>query len=449
MSSFGSLMHSLITQKISQLICILWTISVMIDMTNGDIAVISPNNRTVDVFVDFELGFAASVPSEGILGRFVVGQPEDGCSQMAGPPQTNQTGIKWFVLVKRYPCQFTTKVQNAMNAGFDAVIIYNIDVMTVKKYSLVHSPQSAENGVTIPALLISFEDGWTLKKEYLWTNGFYLMILPDLPFNLNAYLLPFAIVIAVCLILMISFMIFQIVKCYRERKRRQRHRLSSRHLKQIPIQKYRKGDQYDTCAICLEEYVDGEKLRILPCGHAYHMKCIDPWLTKNRRVCPVCKGKVVLPGMSDISDTESESEAHHTGANERTPLLFADRAHTRHRSRRRRRSYPQTSASNEQTNQTNSEMTTNSEIIDQTNVGQSATDNVVNVSASAPNVRLVEVDIVPMMAPTCLSVNCDSEESIVEMADDVNPMTTTTVITVSAPQTDTRASRNRRQDVIV
>ncbi|CAG2162326.1 unnamed protein product [Oppiella nova] len=399
--------------------------------------IISSANRTVDVFVDFELGFAASVPSDGILGRLVVGQPEDGCERMAGPPD-NQTGVKWFVLVKRYPCQFTQKVQNAMKAGFDAIIIYNIDVMTVKKYSLVHSPQT-ENGVTIPALLISFEDGWALKREYLWNKGFTLMILPDLPFNLNAYLLPFAIVIAVCLLLMISFMIFQIVKCIRDRKRRLRHRLSSRHLKQIPIQKYKKGDQYDTCAICLEEYVDNEKLRILPCGHAYHVKCIDPWLTKNRRVCPVCKGKVVLPGMSDISDTESESEAHNTGANERTPLLFADRAHTRHRNRRRRRSYPQTSASTEQTNQTNTESAAN-ETVD----ANSPLLIIDTVSMSAPNVRLVEVDITPMMAPTYLSVNCDSEESVIEVADEVTPPPP-----VSAPPVEARSSRSRRQDVIV
>lgn len=48
------------------------------------------------------------------------------------------------------------------------------------------------------------------------------------------------------------------------------------------------------------------------------MKCIDPWLTKNRRVCPVCKGKVVLPGMADPTDSESEAE---NAVTERTPLV--------------------------------------------------------------------------------------------------------------------------------
>ncbi|OMH86289.1 Receptor-like protein [Zancudomyces culisetae] len=43
------------------------------------------------------------------------------------------------------------------------------------------------------------------------------------------------------------------------------------------------------CAICLEEYCVGEKIRSLPCGHRYHVDCIDDWLLKKSALCPYCK----------------------------------------------------------------------------------------------------------------------------------------------------------------
>ncbi|KAF5184946.1 Receptor-like protein [Thalictrum thalictroides] len=45
----------------------------------------------------------------------------------------------------------------------------------------------------------------------------------------------------------------------------------------------------ETCAICLEDYKDGENLRVLPCHHEFHACCVDSWLTKWGTFCPVCK----------------------------------------------------------------------------------------------------------------------------------------------------------------
>lgn len=44
-----------------------------------------------------------------------------------------------------------------------------------------------------------------------------------------------------------------------------------------------------SCAICLEIIEDDDEVRGLMCGHVFHAECLDPWLTKRRACCPMCK----------------------------------------------------------------------------------------------------------------------------------------------------------------
>ncbi|XP_058077950.1 RING-H2 finger protein ATL16-like [Magnolia sinica] len=46
------------------------------------------------------------------------------------------------------------------------------------------------------------------------------------------------------------------------------------------------------CAVCLSEFQDNERLRLLPnCTHAFHIDCIDTWLQTNAN-CPLCRSSI-------------------------------------------------------------------------------------------------------------------------------------------------------------
>lgn len=50
-----------------------------------------------------------------------------------------------------------------------------------------------------------------------------------------------------------------------------------------------KGESKQVCMVCLDNFRHGEELRVLPCGHRYHLDCIDPWLLDRSPECPVCR----------------------------------------------------------------------------------------------------------------------------------------------------------------
>ncbi|KAM3752753.1 hypothetical protein ACB098_03G042900 [Castanea mollissima] len=53
------------------------------------------------------------------------------------------------------------------------------------------------------------------------------------------------------------------------------------------------------CAVCLNEFEDDERLRLIPkCDHVFHPECIDAWLASHT-TCPVCRANLVPePGES-------------------------------------------------------------------------------------------------------------------------------------------------------
>ncbi|OLP87378.1 E3 ubiquitin-protein ligase RNF43 [Symbiodinium microadriaticum] len=71
------------------------------------------------------------------------------------------------------------------------------------------------------------------------------------------------------------------------------------------------------CCICLEDFVEGQQLRILPCFHRYHQCCIDEWLCRSDE-CPLCKFRITA---DDTALMDSIEVSSHGSATPRSPPL--------------------------------------------------------------------------------------------------------------------------------
>ncbi|KNC28159.1 hypothetical protein FF38_04361 [Lucilia cuprina] len=88
--------------------------------------------------------------------------------------------------------------------------------------------------------------------------------------------------------------------------------LARNEIEQLPSYKFNpeshNGDQ-TSCVVCMCDFELCQILRVLPCSHEFHAKCVDKWLRSNR-TCPICRGNA-----SDYFDNpERQSQTNQTTA---------------------------------------------------------------------------------------------------------------------------------------
>ncbi|XP_032092659.1 E3 ubiquitin-protein ligase RNF167 [Thamnophis elegans] len=306
-------------------VCLLWELPA----AKGYIHAVSDHNTSME-FSDLPAIFGYPLPREGLVGLLVEARPANACLPLQAPPSNSSVFI---ALVRRFNCSFDIKVYNAQQAGFLGVIVHNVG--SDELLNMVWEDDQLRRHITVPSVFTGETAATYLRSLFTYERGAHVVLIPEYIFPLGYYLIPFTGVVGVVIAVMCTILI---VRCVQHRKRLRKDRLSKEQLKKIPLHKYRKGDEYDVCAICLEEYEDGDRLRILPCSHAYHCKCVDPWLTQTKKTCPVCKQRVMrspedsdsegeegsdraVPAQSEAGPLDLGHEEEEDDDSERTPLL--------------------------------------------------------------------------------------------------------------------------------
>ena len=265
--------------------------------------------------------------------------PSDACDYIEPIPESaSSLGHPWIAVVDNYSLCTEEMVTNVRNAGYDLVLAYSSDDARTDVDDFI-----ANSGFGVAVFSNDYFSN-TLR-QYLVTN---FTDLPDLPviitIGVSQLVTP---ALMTCIFYVLFFCCCMSVCCgciycrrnrghslagqfsENEGRRRtferglQQDRLARQELiesilrqlqelhidmrsqmplgreetRKLPTRKYRNGEEkIERCAICVEDFKDGDLLRVLPCDHSFHKECIDEWLINHSNVCPLCKFEVQRDG---------------------------------------------------------------------------------------------------------------------------------------------------------
>uniref|UniRef100_A0A8C2UM90 RING-type E3 ubiquitin transferase n=1 Tax=Chinchilla lanigera TaxID=34839 RepID=A0A8C2UM90_CHILA len=253
-------------------------------------------------FDDLPANFGYRAPAEGVKGFLINSKPENACEPIMPLPVKENSSGTFIVLIRRFGYNFDIKFLNAQRAGYKAAIVHNVDDEDL--ISMGSNDTDVLKKIDIPSVFLFSK---SLKDEFTYDKRGHIILIPQFSLPLEYNLIPFLIMLGICLILIVIFMITKFVQ---DRHTTRRNRLGKDQFKKLLVHKFKKGDDYD---------VYGDKLGILPCSLAYHCKCVDPGLAKTKKTCRVCKQNVV-PSQGD-SDSDTDSSQEENEVSEHTPLL--------------------------------------------------------------------------------------------------------------------------------
>lgn len=314
-------------------------------------------------YPDWTAEFGPRVPEDGIPAILVPieylspDRDSHGCRPLPSVPvfsgARGEGQLKWIALVERGGCGFVDKVRAMQASGASAVVIGDD-----RKGGLLRMFASGDaSDVTIPSAFVMQWEYRELKyqtmerarflKQHVTTQPpmediphlavrLYRDELTDLPvMDVAAVTL-----LAPALVILVLFVLwrckfggdsdfldeYEFPAYLHPPLRPHEQPASIEAVNNLPrkcyVAKDRTSNEPDMCAICLDDYENGDELRRLPCKHEFHVTCIDPWLITRKRFCPVCKGDACPDPVTTADDKGANSPVAIVAAD--VPLIGSD-----------------------------------------------------------------------------------------------------------------------------
>ncbi|CAO3617686.1 unnamed protein product [Cunninghamella blakesleeana] len=229
-----------------------------------------------------------------------------GCEPIDPPPIK-----KWIALVERGHCSFIDKVRAMQASNAEAVIIGDPHF---NGWVTMYAPGNTSD-IFIPSVYVA-QYQYNSLKTYVKENPMSIQMIKneESPWSLTDMLV--MIILSPSIMMLFVYFTWKYREYQRKLKdlapchivynlpsrifRREKHvilhptnendNINDQQSDSDTIHRNQQGD--DECAICLDEYVDGDKIRTLPCRHEFHAICIDTWLTTRKKFCPICKSNI-------------------------------------------------------------------------------------------------------------------------------------------------------------
>ncbi|KAF9144142.1 hypothetical protein BGX30_013680 [Mortierella sp. GBA39] len=274
-------------------ICIVLWLIASFQSTEASIIVVATN----DSYIDRTAAFGPRIPEDGIFLNLIAIETLDPDEERTAcrPVNAPSNDLPWVALVERGgDCSFVDKVRHMEASGASAVIVGD----NVKSGLLVMYSADDTSDIHIPSVFITQNHYRELRYFGMELGrAFPVKLTPD---DMNWPVLD----VIIFIILSPAFVVLFLYLVWRIRLSQQlaADLAPAEVVSNLPIKvffnsKLKENDPVE-CVICLEEFEDEAELRVLPCRHEYHVICIDSWLTKRKKFCPICKRDICTPSES-------------------------------------------------------------------------------------------------------------------------------------------------------